>query len=282
MVQKEIAEWGSDLKTLDNIEAAITHERLKVQQKCTHTELFESKNHDALQSMPANNSLSSVSAHIVGIDYVLGVELECGHELSDSDPLLSLVNDPTFVEFELDDVFATDAQGFDTVDGMVFSEQIDVSKHGYACTLVKEVCPSNFVSSDHVYAKDKPVTPVKCKLKCLQKSSVLIKNQKHRKISVAHAVKCVVTKVHQKTLQEQWKSMFSHLQSVSGQKTLPVMKEQQQTVQSKKCRKCCTKKNWSSLKWFIYHQACSESLEKDSPHDHYFIQRYECGKQLHG
>ncbi len=209
MVQKEIAEWGSDLKTLDNIEAAITHERLKVQQKCTHAELFESENCDALQSVPttsmqsipANNSPSSVSACIAGIDYVPGVKLECGHELSDSDPLPSLVNDPTFVEFELDDVFAADAQGFDTVDGMVFSEQIDVSEHGYACTLVKEVCPGNFVSSDHVYVKDKPVkckpvTPVKCKLKCLQKSSVLVKNQKHRKISVARAVKYVVTKVH--------------------------------------------------------------------------------------
>ncbi len=62
------------------------------------------------QSDPVCHTSDSSACEFVNIDYVPGIELECGQVLPEhiSVPVPVLMSDPTFVEFDLEDIFSAD------------------------------------------------------------------------------------------------------------------------------------------------------------------------------
>ncbi len=120
---------------------------------------------------------------------MLTVELECGELFSKSrGKTLELVNDPTFVEFDLSDFVQ-----YDSVDGIAFCDVVEQCDHMYAAK-AKE-----YANPDHLYTCAPPKKNSK-KRKFRKPMSVFSARQKFRQRSVAKAVRCVVSKACKKTV----------------------------------------------------------------------------------
>ncbi len=187
LYKEKLSAQASDLKTLDQIEAAMAQNKEEVEMKQKTRELQEAEVRGTSSFVPiaydASVCESGAIVHSVDLD-VQSEVVQTSHvetlvqSATQCDPLHTLVADPTFVEFDLSDLFNTqpDDKTFvvDSLDHM-YAVAVICSEHQYAQ-----------VSSDATQQKH-------------QKSSVSFVTHvsgahKHVQKSVKHALRCVVTK----------------------------------------------------------------------------------------
>ena len=219
------------------------------------------------QSDPVCHTSDSSACEFVNIDYVPGIELECGQVLPEHISVPVLMSDPTFVEFDLEDVFSADTvQATYAVDGST-----DFAEHGYACT--RELSNGDCGQVDHMYTKTESVKKPKHKLASMQKRPGVIKSQKCHQKSIAHAVKCKVSKAHRSSMRERHASVLKNLciASANNLGNVPMKQPKQLNAHSKRCKG----KFYSCHKWSKVHET---SVKSDTPSSDHLNARHDCGQ----